>query len=242
MAISSSIALARAWVQQRSGSKWRARPSDGSIEALKWVALITMTIDHVNAYVFDRQLPALFEIGRVTFPLFGFVLAHNLARPGAREFMPRMLLRLLPFAFAAQVVIGFSNHFLLPVNVLFTMAVAVLLVWMHEAEPTRWRYAGMVLLWGVGGSMVDFGWAGLLYVYLAWCWCRTRHVAYGVAALAACSALVLVNGNHWALAAMPLLVAAYRFDAPLPRLRWVFYAYYPAHLAGLVMLRHLVDR
>jgi hypothetical protein len=40
--------------------------------------------------------PALLEIGRVMFPLFGFVLAHNLSRPGAREFMPRMLLRLLP--------------------------------------------------------------------------------------------------------------------------------------------------
>jgi uncharacterized membrane protein len=50
-----------------------------------------------------------------------------------------MLLRLLPFAFAAQLFIGFSNHFLLSVNVLFTMAVAVRLAPRRYGAALRYR-------------------------------------------------------------------------------------------------------
>jgi TraX protein len=62
---------------------------------------------------------------------------------------------------------------------------------------------------------------------------------------AACAAPALVNGNHYALAALaalPQLALAHRCAPALPRLRWLFYLYYPAHLAVLVVMRHLVDR
>ncbi|MDX3998502.1 TraX family protein [Pseudomonas aeruginosa] len=56
--------------------------ADGSIEALKWIALLLMTGDHVNKYLFNGTLPYLFEAGRLAMPVFVFVLAYNLARPG----------------------------------------------------------------------------------------------------------------------------------------------------------------
>ena len=58
------------------------RVSDGAIEALKWIDLVVMTRDHVNKYLFNATLPGLFEAGRLCLPLFVFVLAYNLARPG----------------------------------------------------------------------------------------------------------------------------------------------------------------
>ena len=58
------------------------RVSDGTIEALKWIGLVVMTSDHVNKYLFNATLPGLFEAGRLCLPLFVFVLAYNLARPG----------------------------------------------------------------------------------------------------------------------------------------------------------------
>lgn len=58
---------------------------DGTPEALKWVGLLLMTGDHVNKYLFNTTVPVLYEAGRAAVPLFVFVLAYNLARPGAFE-------------------------------------------------------------------------------------------------------------------------------------------------------------
>ena len=44
-----------------------------------------MTGDYVNKYLFNGTLPRLFNAGRVTLPLFVFVLAYNLARPDTLE-------------------------------------------------------------------------------------------------------------------------------------------------------------
>ena len=57
--------------------------SSGSLEALKWLALLLMTLDHVNKYLLHASVPELFAAGRLALPQFGFVLGYNLARPGA---------------------------------------------------------------------------------------------------------------------------------------------------------------
>lgn len=56
--------------------------ADGTVEGLKWLGLLLMTGDHVNKYLFNGTLPFLFEAGRLAMPIFVFVLAFNLARPG----------------------------------------------------------------------------------------------------------------------------------------------------------------
>ena len=59
------------------------RVSSGAIEALKWLALACMVVDHVNAVFFARELGTWADvIGRVAFPLFAGVFGYNLARPG----------------------------------------------------------------------------------------------------------------------------------------------------------------
>ena len=45
------------------------RIPDGTVEALKWLALVLATGDHVNKYLFNATLPVLFEAGRVALPL-----------------------------------------------------------------------------------------------------------------------------------------------------------------------------
>ena len=57
--------------------------SDGTVEALKWLALILMTVDHINKYLFNATLPMALELGRLCLPIFVILLAFNLARPDA---------------------------------------------------------------------------------------------------------------------------------------------------------------
>jgi len=59
--------------------------ADDTLEALKWLALLLMTGDHVNKYLVNGTLPWLFNAGRVTLPLFVFVIALHLARPDILE-------------------------------------------------------------------------------------------------------------------------------------------------------------
>ena len=64
----------------------RLELSSGSLEALKWLALLLMTLDHVNKHLMHASVPELFAAGRLALPLFGFVLGYNLAagRAGQR--------------------------------------------------------------------------------------------------------------------------------------------------------------
>jgi hypothetical protein len=56
-------------------------------------------------------------------------------------------------------------------------------------------------------------------------------------AVLACASLAFINRDFWALAALPVLAAATRIDVRCPRRKWAFYAYYPAHLTALWLIR-----
>ena len=49
--------------------------------------------------------------------------------------------------------------------------------------------------------------------------------------------LWLINHNGWALAALPVVWVAIQRDWSVPRLRWLFYGYYPLHLVLLLLIR-----
>jgi uncharacterized membrane protein len=64
---------------------------NGTVELLKWFALLAMVVDHVNAVFYARELGAWATVvGRLAMPVFSIVLAYNLARPGAdlRRWLP----------------------------------------------------------------------------------------------------------------------------------------------------------
>ena len=95
------------------------------------------------------------------------------------------------------------------------------------------RNALAVLAFVLGGALVEFWWFGVLSCLGAWAYCR-RPTAGRLALWAlALASLWIVNRNFAALAALPLIWGASRVDLPLGRLRWVFYAAYPAHLAAI---------
>jgi hypothetical protein len=67
----------------------------------------------------------------------------------------------------------------------------------------------------------------------AWMYCRRPAwwtLAFWVAATAS---LYMINRNHWALAAFAVIFAAPHVQLAVPRIRTVFYAYYPLHFAAL---------
>ncbi|MFA6162214.1 MAG: TraX family protein [Methylobacter sp.] len=215
--------------------------TDGTIESLKWLALLLMTGDHINKYLFNGTLPILFEAGRLALPLFVFVLAYNLARPGALccGVYLRTIARLAVFAALASfpfialdgLVAGWW-----PLNILFTLlAITATLYLVELGTPVSYTAAALTFL--VSGALIEFAWPPLVFGLAIWWYCNQPNWIPLALALLSIASLWFVNGNLWAFGAIPVVVQASRLDLRIPRLRWAFYTYYPLHLAALWLVR-----
>jgi TraX protein len=218
--------------------------SSGALEALKWLALVLMTLDHVNKYLLQGLVPEMFAAGRLALPLFGFVLGYNLARPGALASgaYARTVRRLAVFggiASAPFIALGGLGWGWWPLNIMATLLLATVCAWLIEIGGTA-RLAAAGALFIAGGALVEFWWPGVAACLAAWAYCRRPGwvtLALWVGALAC---LYVINRNLWALAAMPLIFSARSVKVDMPRVRLGFYVYYPVHLAVIYSLARLL--
>lgn len=225
----------------RETARGPVRIADGTLEAIKWLGLLLMTGDHINKYALHESARALFDAGRLVMPMFGFVLSYNLARvaAAARGLYGRMLRRILvvgALSSPAFVALGGLLWGWWPLNIFFELGGTVAVVWCWQTEKLWWRVAAAVTFILVGSS-VEFWWPAL---GMNLCFVRFFHTGrYRWFALAGllCSTLMIVNSNEWALAAFPVLWALSKVELPVRRVRWAFYAYYPALLYGLLAWR-----
>lgn len=217
------------WTQHGPG--WTVRFSDSVWLAVKLVALALMLLDHVDWALFDSALGIHDTIGRAVFPLFALVLGRSviLGPPVhlLRVVAPRMAVVGVVASLAYVPLFGFY-----PLNVMFTLAagVAVVACWR-----LGWRLvAGSVFV--SAGLLVDYQWFGLACVVLsAWSWSRL-HLSISVLLAVMAGLLLPVNGSLWALLALPLFLLASMFNGPAPRLKWLFYAFYPLHLLAIAAI------
>jgi hypothetical protein len=127
---------------------------------MKWLALLSMTGDHVNKYLFNDTLPFLFEIDRLAMPLFIFVLAYNLARPGIYESGAylRIMTRLTIFGLLASpafIALGGLLDGWWPLNIMFALLVITATAYLIEYR-TVGSYVTAVVVFLVGGTSVEF--------------------------------------------------------------------------------------
>ena len=200
-----------------------------------------MTLDHVNKYLLQSEAILLFDLCRVVMPIFAIVLAYNLARPNAsdRAAYPRVMQRMAiagVFATPPFIALGGLGWGWWPLNIMFTLLVATGV--MHLSQRGTVGRVLAVGLFVVGGALVEFWWPALAITVGAWSYFRRPTWTAVLFTLVGLAALFYINMNLWALAALPLIVLASRVDLPVPRLRWVFYAFYPLHLAGIWLVRN----
>ena len=219
----------------------RIELSDGAVEAMKWLGLILMTADHAQKYGLMPTVPGVYEAGRVAFPLFGIVLAYNLARAKSHDHAVyvRVLTRLLVCGAIASIpfiALGGLGFGWWPLNCMGTLAVAVCIMYLIEVRRPFWKTsAASVFL--VGGAMVEFWWPGVALCVGAWLYMKQPTGGALLLWLAGTAGLTLINDNGWACASFVVLVGmASLVTIEIPRASRWFYLYYPAHLAVLLVL------
>ncbi len=213
---------------------------NGSVEALKWLAMLAMTVDHANRFFFAGRIYAAYCIGRIAMPLFAFILAYNLARPNlSTRIYSQTLKRLTVFGLLA--IPGYtlmkSMHWL-PLNIMFTLWIATASIYfLNKGEAIN--NSAAILVFFMGGIFVEYNWPGVAFCITSWYFCKKPSLFTLFLALFSCLWISSINGNNWAMAAIPIIFVATMINVPIPRIRYFFYLYYPLHLTLFSLIKIL---
>ena len=204
---------------------------------LKMIAIITMVIDHVGHIFFPEEM-VFRMIGRLSFPIFAYVLAEGFTYTrDVKKYMLRLgifaLLSEIPYDLAIMgSVLEFSHQ-----NVFFTLFFGVLMLWLMT------RTKNMILQYGTVAAMLllceflntDYSDIGILMIFIFYLF-RERKIEklliVGLIFIALSGGVQL-----YAILALPLIALHNREQGP--KMKVFFYLFYPAHLLILYLV-HLI--
>jgi len=234
------------------------KPRDGALDLLKWLALLSMVLDHLRYVGYSVDL--LYVPGRLAFPWFCLAMAANLARKPAvvSAGQWRYLGWLLLFSAVSEV--PYRMFFPNPdtLNVLPTLALGLLVArgWQQPALQSRLLAIGALVLAAFFSQRLMFGFFGvLLPLVMLWVINRPWYFALlpGLVCLAANQWQVLYYsvrlGNQVAMAAIAtcliapwlgLFLLRHASDVKAPPMRRWAYALYPVHFLLLLAIRQAI--
>ena len=215
---------------------------------LKLLALITMTCDHVGLQLFPDVL-ALRIIGRLSMPIYAYMIAE-----GCRHTrnMGKYLGTMLAFAALCQGVYFFAMGSLY-MSILVTFSLAIGLIFLIQRAQNGFAAAVPGLLAGIAAVYaltlpgllpgtdfgIDYGFFGVMLpvlIYLG----RNKWESLALGALGLTALALTYGGIQWyGLAALPLL-ALYSGKRGKYKMKYLFYIYYPAHLAAIYAISLLI--
>lgn len=223
---------------------------------IKLIAALTMLTDHIGLVLFPDVL-MLRLVGRLSMPLFAYVLARGYEHCRMKRGYLRYILRLVLFAAVSQFPFRFMVGDARTLNVGFTWLFALSVLALYDRERHREpdfvspaAAMGAVFLAFVAAGVVwtDYGVYGIL-LPVAFHYGLVRHKDY-YRTLALFAALwgvytVIFGGSVLNIAgasALPLIALMERRGADnrvrLPK--YFYYAFYPAHISILLVIQYFM--
>jgi hypothetical protein len=217
-----------------------------SSSTLKWIAIITMIIDHIGA-VFFPQTMVLRAIGRLAFPIFAFAIAEGCIHT---KDMKKYALRLGVFALLSEIPfdLAFSQTLLSlhHQNVFFTLCLGVVGIYFFERINEKIPYLGVFAIIFVGllaeYLQMDYGIFGVLMIFGVYRAKTLKAKAFWIITINLCLGLLLsVSGGSLlqtlaALSSIPLLLYnGEKGNGP----KYLFYSIYPIHLLLIAIINYV---
>ena len=210
-------------------------------ESLKWLAIVTMTIDHVGVVLYPENI-VLRYIGRLSFPLIAYLLILGLeSTRNVKNYFTRLLL----FALISQVPFYLARG-ALPweyLNIFFTLSLGVLFIYFFE----RNNYLFLLPLLASAVLPLDFDGYGVAMIGCFYALRKNKHMGIILFILLNLFIFFDLPYQSLALLALPLILLhndgrfpfnkiSAKTDHPLWR-KYFFYVYYPLNLLVLYFLK-----
>lgn len=214
---------------------------------LKLIALITMTIDHIGMCLFPQNL-FLRIIGRSSMPIYAYMIAEGCRYTKNKR---NYLLLTASVGLLCQIVYWVAMGSLYQC-IMVTFSLSIVLIYaldhaMKRKTPGAWAvlfavFAGICFvsiclpkLLQDTDFRISYDIYGIVLPALIFLG-RTKAKKIALAALGLCMLNFASAGIQWySLLALPLL-ALYDGSRGKARLKYLFYIYYPAHLAALYLI------
>ena len=208
---------------------------------LKWIALLSMLIDHIGVIYLSYGSHALLSvyslsryIGRLSFPLFCFLLVEGFYHTGD---LCKYVQRMLGFAFLAEIPYDLAfGHKLIDVseqNVMWTLLLGVIMMcFIEKFEYSFTAKMTVVLIAGFVAVLLktDYSIWGILSIAIFYMQRYDRKNAL----LLTCF-LMFAQGKmqSFGVLAIPFIMAydGTKNDVKMPK--YFFYAFYPVHILAL---------
>lgn len=232
---------------------------------LKILAIIAMTVDHIAFLLVDQHSLLYYFMrmfGRLTAPIMVFLLTEGYRHTRNRK---KYLARLFMFAGITQPIYFLFLHgrmpenaaeFLLHWNVMFTLAIGLLVMILFDSE--KIQTAPSLILLGVLISLAHFGdWSYLIpaWTIIFFCYYKRNNrkiiVLYALASVALQTLLYLKEFDSFALFSFQygtllalIPISMYNGERGNERhkklKRWFFYVFYPVHMIMLMLIKALI--
>ena len=205
---------------------------------LKCIAITSMLIDHIGAVLFP-QYEFLRIVGRLAFPIFAYLLVEGFFyTKDIKKYMIRLgifaLVSEIPFDLAFNwTFLEFGHQ-----NVFFTLFLGVGMMYFMTKAPSNLRQVFIMIATFLiaDGLCTDYGSWGILMI-LAFYEFRDKKSVKLVL-------IVLLNILMWRMgyltqefAGLAVIPIALHNRELGPKMKMVFYAFYPAHLLILFLIR-----
>jgi len=215
---------------------------DSGRELLKWIAIITMTVDHVGAILYP-EFEVLRVIGRLSFPLFAYLLMLGME---TTRNIRNYFIRLFVFAFISQVPFFLALDYgpFDSLNIFFTLSFGLLFIYFFK------RGSVFVVVPLLASLLLPFDY-GVYGIAVVGCmYILKENTKFGVASLVLLNTLFLVpwSNQFLSIAAIPFIVlhkngsltttkeTAELHAIPVWR-KYFFYIYYPLHLTLIYVIK-----
>lgn len=219
---------------------------------LKLIAMLTMLLDHAGRQLFP-EADILTIIGRIAFPVFSYMIAEGCTYTKNKK---KYLLIIAGMALGCQCVYFFTSGSLY-MNVLITFVLSILCIYtgdffrknknLTSAMLTAFMFFAVFFLCIILPRLVpetdftiDYGFFGVFLpvgVYFA---PKKKHKLIVTSVFLTLIALSMNPEQWFAFLALPLLML-YNGERGKMRLKYLFYIFYPAHLAVIYLISLLIN-
>lgn len=199
---------------------------------LKLIALLTMVIDHVGAVLYPNII-VLRMIGRISFPIFAYLLALGYkSTHDAKKYLKRLLL----FGLLSEIpyILAFNSDNL---NIFFTLALGLVAIMFFEKKENL--YVIIVFCFAVFAH-VDYGIYGVFVIFFMYVYVYYSKMIGTILFILATFVYSYFNVLQiFAILSIPLigLLENIPKNIDIKKYKYVFYAFYPLHLVLLYLIK-----